>query len=103
MVSTSDLYNGLNGTHTTKIARLSILNSFGRLTRAFNQLVLPLFVLAVGLDEAFYGIIVAAAGYVQAVILFPGGLISDRHGRGIVILGGGLFAGGCMILITFDP
>lgn len=68
---------------------------------AFNQIVLPLFVLAIGFDEAFYGVMVATAGYVQGIILFPAGMFSDRKGRGVAILFGGFFAGLCLILIPF--
>ena len=93
--------NNIDGNHTAKIVRLSILSTFGRLTMAFNQIVLPLFVLAIGFDEAFYGILVAAAGYVQGVILFPAGWFSDRRGRGVAILLGGLFAGACLLTIPF--
>ncbi|MCK5239989.1 MAG: MFS transporter [Candidatus Thorarchaeota archaeon] len=93
--------NGIDGNHTAKIARLSILSTFGRLTMAFNQIVLPLFVLAIGLDASFYGVLVAAAGYVQGVVLFPAGWFSDRRGRGIAILLGGLFAGSCLLAIPF--
>ena len=82
--------NTVDGNHTAKIARLSVLSSFSRLTMAFNQIVLPLFVLAIGLDEAFYGFMVAAAGYVQGVVLFPAGIFSDKKGRGVAILLGGL-------------
>ncbi|MHA2425289.1 MAG: MFS transporter [Candidatus Thorarchaeota archaeon] len=93
--------NSIDGNHTAKIARLSILSTFGRLVMAFNQIVLPLFVLAIGFDEAFYGVLVAAAGYVQGVILFPAGWFSDRRGRGISILLGGSLAGACLLSIPF--
>ncbi len=88
-----------------KIVRLSILSALSRLALAFNQIVLPLFALAIGFDEAFYGFMVAAAGYMQGVFLFPAGWFSDRKGRGTAILLGGSFAGTCIILIPFtsDP
>ena len=101
MVEVSKIINGLNDTHTSKISRLAILSSFSRLSMAFNMLVFPLFVLAIGLDEAFYGLMVAAAGYVQGVVVFPAGLFSDRNGRGVAILFGGILAGICLILIPF--
>ncbi|MHA1907766.1 MAG: MFS transporter [Candidatus Thorarchaeota archaeon] len=94
-------FNNIDGIHTAKIARLSILSTFGRLVMAFNQIVLPLFVLAIGLDASFYGVLVAAAGYVQGVILFPAGWFSDRNGRGIAILLGGMLAGICLLSIPF--
>ncbi|MHA1575847.1 MAG: MFS transporter [Candidatus Thorarchaeota archaeon] len=105
MTEVSSIRKGLNDTHSSKISRFSILSSFGRVSMSFNQIVLPLFVLAIGLDEAFYGLMVAAAGYVQGVIVFPAGMFSDRRGRGIAILFGGMIAGTCLILIPFavDP
>ncbi|MFW9850200.1 MAG: MFS transporter, partial [Candidatus Thorarchaeota archaeon] len=99
MVTTES--NNFDGNHTAKIARLSILSTFSRLTMAFNQIVLPLFVLAIGFDEAFYGVLVAAAGYIQGIVLFPAGWFSDRKGRGVSILLGGLFAGFCLLAIPF--
>lgn len=92
---------GSDSTNSAKIARLSILSALNRLTMAFNEIVLPLFVLAIGLDEAFYGFMVAVAGYVQGVFLFPAGVLSDRKGRGVAILFGGSFAGICLILVPF--
>ncbi|MGY5852327.1 MAG: MFS transporter, partial [Candidatus Thorarchaeota archaeon] len=87
-----------NSESVAKITRLSILSAFSRITMAFNQIVLPLFVLFLLLDDSFYGVLVAAAGYVQGVVVFPAGLISDRKGRGPSILFGGLFAGMCLFL-----
>lgn len=68
---------------------------------AFSLIVLPLFVLAIGQDEAFYGFLVASAGYVQSVVLLPAGRFSDKRGRGIAILLGGTSAGACLVLIPF--
>ena len=93
--------NDIDGDHAAKIARLSVLSSFSRLTMAFTQIVLPLFVLAIGFDEAFYGFMIAAAGYVQGVVLFPAGVFSDKNGRGAAILLGGMFSGFCILLIPF--
>ncbi len=93
--------NDIDGDHAAKIARLSVLSSFSRLTMAFTQIVLPLFVLAIGFDESFYGFMVAAAGYVQGVVLFPAGMFSDKRGRGQAILLGGMFSGFCILLIPF--
>ncbi len=91
--------------HTAKIARLSILSALSRLTMSLTQIALPLFALAIGRDEAFYGFLVAAAGYMQGIFLFPAGWFSDRKGRGTAILIGGSFAGICLLLIPFttDP
>ena len=93
--------NGIGNSQQGKIARLSVLSALSQLAMAFNQIVLPLFALAIGFDEAFYGFMVAAAGYVQGVFLFPAGWFSDRKGRGMSILLGGSFAGTCIILIPF--
>jgi len=93
--------NDFDGDHAAKIARLSVLSSFSRLTMSFTQIALPLFVLAIGFDEAFYGFMVAAAGYVQGVVLFPAGVFSDKRGRGQAILLGGMFSGFCILLIPF--
>jgi MFS family permease len=75
------------------------------LSRSFNTIVLPLFVLSIGSDEAFYGLIVAMAGYVQAAVLFPAGSFSDKKGRGPAILFGGVFSGIVILLLPFavDP
>ncbi|MFW9910530.1 MAG: MFS transporter [Candidatus Thorarchaeota archaeon] len=97
----SNLHHSYDAYHTSKIARLSILSALNRLTMAFTQIVLPLFVLAIGFDEAFYGFMVAAAGYIQGIVLFPAGMFSDRKGRGLAILLGGLFSGMCLLLIPF--
>ncbi len=85
----------------TKIAWLSLLSALNRLSNSFNQIVLPLFVLSIGSDEAFYGLIVAMAGYVQSVVLFPAGAFSDKKGRGPAILIGGVFSGFIILLIPF--
>jgi MFS family permease len=84
-----------------KVTRLSILSSLSRVTRSFIHVALPLFVLAIGQTESFYGIMVAAAGYVQAIILFPAGIFSDKEGRGLSIMVGGIFSGLCYLLIPF--
>ena len=93
--------NGILGTSPSKIAWLSILSALNRLSQSFNQIVLPLFVLAIGSDEAFYGLIVAMAGYVQSAVLFPAGMFSDRKGRGLAILFGGIFSGIVIIMLPF--
>ena len=85
----------------TKIAWLSLLSALNRLSMSFNQIVLPLFVLSIGSDEAFYGLIVAMAGYMQSFVVFPAGAFSDRKGRGPAILIGGLFSGYIILLIPF--
>lgn len=97
--------NGRHGISASKIARLSLLSSLNRLSREFNTIVLPLFVLSIGSDEAFYGLIVAIAGYVQSAVLFPAGMLSDRKGRGLAILFGGVFSGIVIVLLplTVDP
>ena len=87
---------------TSKILGLSILSSFNRLSNSFNQVVLPLFAIYLANDDgAFYGLLVAFAGYVQSGALFPAGWISDHKGRGIAILIGGLFSGICLLLLPF--
>jgi MFS family permease len=88
-----------------KIAWLSLLSALNRLSNSFNQIVLPLFVLSIGSDEAFYGLIVAVAGYVQSFVLFPAGAFSDKRGRGPAILFGGVFSGIVFLLLPFtvDP
>ena len=83
----------------SKIGILSLLSFINRIGFGMNSLVLPLYALAIGQDEAFYGIMIAAAGYVQAVALFPAGTISDKHGRGISIFIGGLVSGGALIFL----
>jgi MFS family permease len=80
---------------------LSILTTFSRITMAFSLIVLPLFALAIGQDNAFYGFMVASAGYVQSVVLLPAGRFSDTRGRGIAILLGGALSGTCLVLIPF--
>ena len=99
-------YSNVTSTsNASKIARLSVLSALNRLSRSFNTIVLPLFVLSIGSDEAFYGLIVAMAGYVQSFVLFPAGMFSDRKGRGPAILFGGVFSGIVIILLPFatDP
>ncbi|MGY5862046.1 MAG: MFS transporter [Candidatus Thorarchaeota archaeon] len=96
----ASLDNGTNGTSASKIAWLSSLSALNRLSRSFNTIVLPLFVLSIGSDEAFYGLMIAMAGYAQSVVLFPAGAFSDKKGRGPAILFGGVFSG---IIILFLP
>ncbi len=90
-----------NGSSASKIAWLSLLSALNRLSRSFNTIVLPLFVLSIGSDEAFYGLMVAMAGYVQSAFVFPAGMLSDRKGRGPAILFGGVFSGMVIILLPF--
>jgi MFS family permease len=85
----------------SKIGRLSLLTALNRFSFSLTMVVLPLFSLAIGQDEAFYGTLVAAAGYVQSIALFPAGTISDRKGRGISILIGGVASGFCFFLLPF--
>jgi MFS family permease len=85
----------------TKIGRLSLLTALNRFSFSLTMVVLPLFSLAIGQDEAFYGTLVAAAGYVQSIALFPAGTLSDRKGRGVSILIGGLASGFCFFLLPF--
>ncbi|UCE11239.1 MAG: MFS transporter [Candidatus Thorarchaeota archaeon] len=89
----------------SKIGVLSVLTALGRLGRSLTIIVLPLFALEIGYDEAFYGLMVAAAGYVQAAALFPAGTFSDRRGRGLAILLGSIISGIGLVLIPFtsDP
>ncbi|MHA2350497.1 MAG: MFS transporter [Candidatus Thorarchaeota archaeon] len=96
-IQSGDIY----GNNTGKIGRLSILSALSRLPMSFNMIVLPLYALALGYDESFYGILVAAAGYVQAAILFPAGTFSDRRGRGTAILVGGILAGAPYFSLPF--
>ncbi len=105
MTAQLDTDSSNSSLNQSKVIRLSILYAFSRVTGAFNVVVLPLFALAIGQDEAFYGVLTAAAGYVQATVLFPSGQLSDKNGRGIAILLGGLFAGPCLLILPFlsDP
>ncbi|MCK4280269.1 MAG: MFS transporter, partial [Candidatus Thorarchaeota archaeon] len=96
----ASLDNGTNGKNASKIAWLSLLSASNRLSRSFNVIVLPLFVLSIGSDEAFYGLMIAMAGYAQSVVLFPAGVFSDKKGRGPAILFGGIVSG---IIILFLP
>ncbi|MGV9169411.1 MAG: MFS transporter [Promethearchaeia archaeon] len=93
--------DGLVNTGTAKVARFSLLSAIDRLGRSFRGIALPLFVVFSGFEEAFYGIIVAAAGYTQAVFLFPAGHLSDKKGRGVSILLGGLISGTALFLLPF--
>ena len=92
----------MNGQQISKIGRLSLLVALRRMVMAFRTILLPLFVVNILLlDEAFYGLMVAAAGYVQSGALFPAGWVSDHKGRGLAILIGGTIGGLCLILIPF--
>lgn len=105
MESAQGVFHGINGEQISKIGRLSLLEALRRLVFSFRSIILPLYILTIGLDEAFYGLMVAAAGYVQAGALLPAGAISDRRGRGLAILIGGFISGTCLLIIpfTFDP
>jgi hypothetical protein len=89
----------------SKIGVLSILTALSRLGRSLTIIVLPLFALEIGYDEAFYGLMVAAAGYVQSAALFPAGTFSDRRGRGLAIFVGSVISGIVLVSIPFasDP
>ncbi|MHA2212821.1 MAG: MFS transporter [Candidatus Thorarchaeota archaeon] len=89
----------------SKIGVLSVLTALSRLGRSLTIIVLPLFALEIGYDEAFYGLMVAAAGYVQSAALFPAGTFSDRRGRGLAILVGSVISGIGLVMIPFasDP
>ncbi|MHA1742130.1 MAG: MFS transporter [Candidatus Thorarchaeota archaeon] len=84
-----------------KLWRLTALSVLNRFANSFTVIILPLYALAIGTDEAFYGLMVAAAGYVQAGTLFPAGTLSDRRGRGITLLLGGIVSGTAFILLPF--
>lgn len=82
----------------SKVVVLSALTALSRLSNSFRQIVLFLFVIFMfsgsGINtDAFYGLIVAVAGYVQALTLFPAGTLSDKRGRGVAIFIGGLISG----------
>jgi len=98
---TSEEFDTEPPSNVFKIAYLSTLEALTRLSNSFEVIVLPLFVLAIGSDEAFYGLMVAMAGYVQSAVLFPAGAFSDKKGRGIAILFGGLFSGSILFLLPF--
>lgn len=90
----------------SKVVALSALTALSRLSNSFRQIVLFLFVIFMfsgsGINtDAFYGLIVAVAGYVQAFTLFPAGTLSDKRGRGIAIFIGGLISGIGLILMPF--
>ncbi len=93
-------------TDTSKVMGLSILTALSRLSNSFREIVLFLFVVflfeGTGVNtDAFYGLIVAIAGYVQALALFPAGTLSDKRGRGVAILIGGLISGIGLLLMPF--
>ncbi len=101
MESAQNAFQGINGEQISKIGRLSLLSALRRLVFSFRSIILPLYILTIGLDEAFYGLMVAAAGYVQAGALLPAGTISDKKGRGVAILIGGSISGTCLVLLPF--
>ncbi len=84
-----------------RLWRLSLLTVINRFANSFTVVVLPLYALAIGTDEAFYGLMTSAAGYVQSGVLFPAGTLSDRRGRGLALLAGGLIGGVALILLPF--
>jgi len=91
---------------TSKVMALSILTALSRLSNSFREIVLFLFVVFLfdGTEvntDAFYGLIVAIAGYVQALALFPAGTLSDKHGRGVAILIGGFVSGTGLFMMPF--
>jgi len=91
---------------TSKVMGLSILTALSRLSNSFREIVLFLFIVFIfdgtGINtDAFYGLIVAIAGYVQALALFPAGTLSDKRGRGVAILIGGLISGIGLLLMPF--
>jgi len=90
----------------SKVVVLSALTALSRLSNSFRQIVLFLFVIfmfsGTGINtDAFYGLIVAVAGYVQALTLFPAGTLSDKRGRGVAIFIGGLISGIGLLLMPF--
>lgn len=90
----------------SKVVVLSALTALSRLSNSFRQIVLFLFVIFMfsgsGINtDAFYGLIVAVAGYVQALTLFPAGTLSDKRGRGVAIFIGGLISGIGLVLMPF--
>jgi len=88
-------------TRTSKVSRFALLSAISRLGRSFRGVALPLFIVFIGFDEAFYGIMVAAAGYAQAAFLFPAGHLSDKKGRGVSIFVGGFISGTALFLLPF--
>jgi MFS family permease len=97
----------MNGvSDTSKVMGLSVLTTLSQLSNSFREIVLFLFVVflfeGTGVNtDAFYGLIVAVAGYMQALALFPAGSLSDKHGRGIAILIGGFVSGAGLLLMPF--
>ncbi|MHA1575866.1 MAG: MFS transporter, partial [Candidatus Thorarchaeota archaeon] len=90
----------------SKVLGLSALTALSRFSNSFRQIVLFLFVIFMlsgsGINtDAFYGLIVAIAGYVQAFTLFPAGTLSDKRGRGVAIFIGGLISGIGLIMMPF--
>ena len=100
----SEYVNGVSD--NTKVMGLSVLTALSRLSNSFREIVLFLFVVflfegtSINTDS-FYGLIVAVAGYAQAFALFPAGTLSDKRGRGLAILIGGLISGIALILMPF--
>ena len=84
-----------------KIARLTLMTALNRLGISLREVVLLLFILELAFDEAFYGMMIATAGYIQSIVLFPAGTLSDRKGRGYSILIGGLVSGIGLLMIPF--
>ncbi len=76
-----------------KIWRIAFLTILNRSVLAMRLIVMPLFVIEINSTEAFYGLMMATAGYTQALFLFPGGTISDKWGRGVATLLGGTISG----------
>lgn len=90
----------------SKMLGLTVLTALSRVSNSFREIVLFLFIVfmfsSTGMNtDAFYGLIVAVAGYVQAIALFPAGAISDKRGRGVAILIGGVISGIALIMMPF--
>jgi len=86
---------------SSKMWRLAILTALNRFVMALRLVALPLFVLFIGSDEAFYGLLVAGAGYAEAIFLFPSGTVSDKKGRGTATLLGGVITGSTFFVLPF--
>ena len=83
-----------------------MLTALSRLSNSLRDIVLFLFVVFLFENtsvnpDAFYGLIVAIAGYAQAFALFPAGALSDKRGRGLAILIGGLISGTALVMMPF--
>lgn len=81
------------------------MTALNRLVMALRLVVLPLFVLSIGRDESFYGLLVAGAGYAEGLFLPLTGMFSDVKGRGRSIMVGGLITGSAFFILPFvgDP